>query len=134
VPATLKQNDRLVAVPTVTAEHAGGRVLLVDRLPAGLEIENPKLVDGGSVAGLSWLKTTIVPEHTEFRDDRFVAAFNLFNTKRGRHPSTNFTAAYMVRAVSAGTFAHPAATVEDMYRPELRAQTASSELTIASQE
>jgi uncharacterized protein YfaS (alpha-2-macroglobulin family) len=28
-----------------------------------------------------------------------------------------------VRAVSPGTFHHPAATVEDMYRPDFRART-----------
>ena len=51
-------------------------MLLVDRLPAGLEIENPRLVDSGDIKALDWLKTTVQPEHTEFRDDRFVAAFN----------------------------------------------------------
>ena len=60
----------------VEAKEAGGRVLLVDRLPAGFEIENPRIVDSGDVKALDWLKTTVQPEHSEFRDDRFVAAFN----------------------------------------------------------
>ena len=77
--ATVKQNDRLIAVVKVEATEAGGRVLLVDRLPAGFEIENPRLVDCGDVKALDWLKTTVQPEHTEFRDDRFVAAFNFSN-------------------------------------------------------
>ena len=80
----LKQNERLVVVLRLEAQEAGGRVLLVDRLPAGLEIENPRLVEGGDVKALDWLKTTLRPEHTEFRDDRFVAAFNFFgNGARG---------------------------------------------------
>ncbi len=81
--STLKQNDRLVAVVKVEATEKGGRILLVDRLPAGLEIENPRLVEGGDTKTLDWLKTETKPEHTEFRDDRFVAAFNFFG-KSGR--------------------------------------------------
>ena len=72
----IKQNERLVAVVKVESKDAGGRVLLVDRLPAGFEIDNPRIVDSGDVKALDWLKTTVQPEHSEFRDDRFVAAFN----------------------------------------------------------
>ncbi len=76
----LKQNERLIVVLKVDAQETGGRVLLVDRLPAGLEIENPRLVDSGDVKSLGWLKTTLAPQHTEFRDDRFVAAFDFFGS------------------------------------------------------
>src|SRR5690606_17866198 len=40
-PMTVGQNDRLVVVLKIEGEQAGGRVMLVDRLPAGFEIENP---------------------------------------------------------------------------------------------
>ena len=51
----LKQNERLVVVLKVDAPETGGRILVVDRLPAGLEIENPRLVDSGDIksAGLA---------------------------------------------------------------------------------
>lgn len=145
----LKQTDRLVTVVKIEATEQGGRVLLVDHLPAGLEIENPRLVDGGDIKALSWLKPTIKPEHTEFRDDRFVAAFNLSgksssaargnddddddddtssNTPTG--PVSTATVAYIVRAVIPGSFVHPAATVEDMYRPERFARTAAGRLEV----
>ena len=55
-------------------------------------------------------------EHAEFRADRFIAAIN----HRGSVP---FALAYVARAVSPGDFHHPAALVEDMYRPEYRAIT-----------
>ena len=158
--ATLKQNERLVVVVKVTAKEAGGRIIVVDRLPAGLEIENPKLVEGGDIKTLEWLKGTAKPEHAEFRDDRFVAAFDFFgdNTsrrnRRGRNaendgdgdadtsdtdttaatakPATapSATVAYLVRAVTPGSFVHPAATVEDMYRPDRFARTASGRLDV----
>ncbi len=147
--ASLKQNDRLVVVVKVDAKEAGGRVLLVDRLPAGLEIENPRLVDGGDIKSLDWLKSAQKPEHTEFRDDRFVAAFNLSATgnktagaaseeeegaemKEDTPAASSATVAYIVRAVTPGSFVHPAATVEDMYRPERYARTAAGRLAVTA--
>jgi uncharacterized protein YfaS (alpha-2-macroglobulin family) len=138
----IKQNDRLVVVLKVSSPDTGGRILLVDRLPAGLEIENPRLVDSGDVKSLSWLKTTVQPDHTDFRDARFVAAFDFFGTGRGRRnseeestsPSSSATVAYLVRAVTPGSFVHPAATVEDMYRPDRFARTASGRLEIAAKD
>ena len=175
----VKQNDRYVMVVKVTSQEAGGRVMVVDRLPAGFEIENPRLVESGSVKGLDFIKSTAAPEHTEFRDDRFVAAFNFSgsnvhgdsaatssdnsNASEGEgegeeHPDTahdaeappagtapaagtpaaepavTATLAYIVRAVAPGTFVHPAATVEDMYRPEKYARTAAGTLTVGTKE
>jgi uncharacterized protein YfaS (alpha-2-macroglobulin family) len=133
--AKLKQNDRLVVVLKVEATDVGGRILLVDRLPAGLEIENPRLVDSGDAKGLSWLKTEVAPQHTQFRDDRFVAAFDFFGRKgRGSdagEPVASATVAYIVRAVTPGSFVHPAATVEDMYRPTRFARTTAARLEIS---
>jgi uncharacterized protein YfaS (alpha-2-macroglobulin family) len=144
--AEIAQNERLVAVVKVEAKEPGGRVLLVDRLPAGFEIDNPRLVESGDVKALDWLKATVAPEHSEFRDDRFVAAFNFVggevepaaegeSTPDGstntKGPATSATVAYMVRAVTPGAFIHPAATVEDMYRPERYARTAAGKLTVS---
>ncbi len=44
------------------------------------------------------------------------------------------TVAYIVRAVTPGTYVHPAATVEDMYRPERYARTAAGTLTVGMKE
>jgi hypothetical protein len=119
-PAQVRQNDRLVTVLKVTEPEAKyARVLVVDRLPAGFEIDNPKLVDSGSVAALSWLKTEVEPANVEYRDDRFVAAFD-----RAEGQSAFFTVAYIVRAVAPGRYVHPAAHVEDMYRPDRFGRTA----------
>ncbi len=140
--STLKQNDRLVVVLKVSAEEEGGRILLVDRLPAGLEVENPRIVDSGDVKGLAWLKTTLAPEHIEFRDDRVVAAFNYFGESGGRRGrraaqadgASESTIAYIVRAVSPGSYVHPAATVEDMYRADRFARSPAGRLVVAGKE
>jgi uncharacterized protein YfaS (alpha-2-macroglobulin family) len=118
-PSTVQQNDRLVVVLKVTeAQAREARLLLVDRLPAGFEIDNPALVDSNTVAGLPWLKRDVEPAHTEYRDDRFVAAFD-----RQPDQPAFFTVAYMVRVVSPGRYVHPSAQVEDMYRPERYGRT-----------
>ncbi len=112
--ASVRQNERFVVVLKVTEpESKFARLLLVDPLPAGLEIDNPRLVTGDTLAGLSWLKQDMEPIATEYRDDRFVAAID-----REKGQPAFFTLAYTVRAVSPGRYVHPPATVEDMYRPE----------------
>ena len=44
--------------------------------------------------------------------------------------SLEFSVAYTMRAVSPGKFAQPAATVEDMYRPELNARTGTGTVEV----
>jgi uncharacterized protein YfaS (alpha-2-macroglobulin family) len=126
-PATIKQNDRMVVVLKVTElEAAYARLLLVDKLPAGLEIDNPNMFDGGSIDGLSWLKRDVEPATAEYRDDRFVAAFD----RAGRDKAT-FSVAYIVRAVTPGRYVHPPAAIEDMYRPERFGRTAFGTVEIS---
>jgi uncharacterized protein YfaS (alpha-2-macroglobulin family) len=125
-PASIRQNDRLVAVLKVTeSEAAFARLLLVDHLPAGIEIDNPDLFDGGSTDGLSWLKRNIEPTHTEARDDRYVATFN----RDGKDKAT-FTIAYIVRAVTPGRYVLPPASIEDMYRPDRFGRTGFGTLVV----
>ncbi|RWB23331.1 MAG: hypothetical protein EOQ42_36205, partial [Mesorhizobium sp.] len=101
------------------------RLVITDLLPAGFEIDNPGLVSSAQLSNFSWLAQTNAA-HLEFRDDRFVAAFNPNDGDGDR----NFTLAYVVRAVTPGTYAHPAATVEDMYRPQYSARTATGMMEV----
>lgn len=118
--ATVGQNERFVVAVTVRSSAAmAGRLLVVDRLPAGFEIENPNLSSSGDTSRYEWLSAERSGAYTEAKTDRFVAAL-----RRSESDPLDFTVAYTVRAVSPGTFVHPAATVEDMYRPERRARTA----------
>ena len=81
----------MVALKVTEAQARYARLLVVDRLPAGLEIDNPALVDGGSVEAFAWLTKDVEPTHTEYRDDRFVAAFD-----RADGQSAFITMAYVV--------------------------------------
>jgi alpha-2-macroglobulin len=116
---------RLVTVLEVTPFGKGeARLMVNDPLPAGFEIDNPNLITGGALANLDWLGLESEVAHSEFRQDRFLTAIDRY----GNEP---FRLAYIVRAVSPGTFHHPAASVEDMYRPDLRARSDVGRITIA---
>ncbi|QEL24183.1 alpha-2-macroglobulin family protein [Bosea sp. F3-2] len=129
-PARLRQNERYVVALTVTeGAPRYGRLLLVDPVPAGLEIENAKLTEGASVAGLDWLKQEVSPVHTESRDDRFVAAFERSGSKSDK---LSYTVAYIARAVSPGRYVSPAAVIEDMYRPDRFGRTGFGAVEITS--
>ncbi|MCE4558090.1 alpha-2-macroglobulin family protein [Roseateles cellulosilyticus] len=92
--------------------------LVVDRIPAGFEIENLNLsqgpqageftVEGVNVAQANANERIV---HTEYRDDRFVAAARL------GEPLDMF---YLVRVVTPGRYVVPATFAEDMYRAEIR--------------
>ena len=122
------QNDRFVVVLNIESHNEWpARIAVTDLLPAGFEIDNPRLVGSAELANFDWLGEAEAA-HSEFRDDRFVAAFDA-------EEAGDFTVAYVVRAVTPGTYAHPAAVVEDMYRPQFNARTAAGivEVTAAAQ-
>ncbi len=122
----ITQTQRLVVVLKVHEERkVRSRLLIVDRLPAGLEIDNPTLMTSATLGGLDWLPKSSGAAHSEFRDDRFVAAMD-----RTPGSKRDFTLAYMVRAVSPGSFVVPPAVVEDMYRPYTNARTATGRVEV----
>ena len=123
---SVAQNTRLVVViDIVERSEWPSKVLVVDLLPAGFEIDNPNLVNSADLSAFSWLPDDVNPAHVEFRDDRFIAAFD-----EGGNDARSYKLAYVVRAVSPGAFVHPPAHVEDMYRPYLNARGETSRLEV----
>jgi hypothetical protein len=122
-PDGVAVGTRLVTVLTVTPfGRQEARLMVDDPLPAGFEIDNPNLLRSGDLSGLAWLET-VEPQNAEFRQERFLAAVD-------HRSDAAFRLAYVVRAVSPGAFHLPAASVEDMYRPEMRANTGAGRVTI----
>ena len=97
--------------------------MVSDPLPAGFEIDNPNLITAGSVPALDALGLEGNVTHAEFRQDRFLAALD-------RTDATPFRLAYVVRAISPGSYHHPAPSVEDMYRPDFRANGDAGRVTV----
>jgi hypothetical protein len=128
-PSHARQNQRFVVVLKVTEPQPQfGRVMIADYLPAGFEIDNPRLVSSGETGTLDWIADAADPVNSQFRDDRFTAAF-----ERKEDSPPVFSVAYVVRAVSPGRYVLPQARVEDMYRPDRfgRTSTGSIEITAA---
>jgi alpha-2-macroglobulin len=127
-PARARQNQRFAVVLKVTEPTPQyGRVIVADYLPAGFEIDNPRLVSSGDVGTLNWIRDAAEPVYSEFRDDHFGAAFN----RDSKSPAV-FTVAYVVRAVSPGAYVLPQAFVEDMYRPDRYGRTSTGTVAIAA--
>jgi uncharacterized protein YfaS (alpha-2-macroglobulin family) len=126
-PDSVTRNTRLAVVLTVTSDREeNGRLMINDPLPAGFEIDNPNLLKSGAVSALDWIGTVEDVQMAEFRNDRFLTALD-------RGGKGQFRLAYIVRAVSPGDFHHPAALVEDMYRPEFRAWTDTGRIQVIAE-
>lgn len=124
-PAKLAQGTAMVAV--VTGKITDGlahQLMVVDLLPAGFAIENPRLVGAATADGLDWLPDLSGLRMTQALDDRFVAALD---TAAG---DSGFTVAYVVRAITPGRYAVPPVDVEDMYQAEVRANGAAGTVAI----
>ncbi|WP_291861451.1 alpha-2-macroglobulin [Bradyrhizobium sp.] len=121
-----KQNDRFAVVLKITeAKPEYGHIMVSDYLPAGLEIDNPRLVSSGDTGTLDWIEDGEEPENTEFRDDRFTAAID-----RASDDTAVFSVAYVARAVSPGKYVLPQAYVEDMYNPSRYGRTGTGTVEV----
>jgi hypothetical protein len=117
-------------------ENVHRTMVVLDLLPAGLEIEAVVQNLANGAALYPWLGPVTETAAAEARDDRFVAAFDLgdrYIDPEGRRASVKppFSVAYVARAVTPGAFVLPAATVEAMYTPSIRARTVPGRLTVA---
>ena len=118
----LRSGDLVLVHLALKAETHVPDALVVDLLPAGLELENQNLaqsaasLENASSAVKQWRESmqnaSIV--HQEFRDDRYVAALKLDS-----YGTTHLL--YLARAVTPGSYRVPPPQVESMYRPNLQA-------------
>jgi uncharacterized protein YfaS (alpha-2-macroglobulin family) len=121
----VKQSDVFVVVLRgKMLSGAKRRAMLIDLLPAGFEVENARLAGSRGSEQLGWLGDLTKTRYSEYLDDRFVAAFDLDRDNQ------DFAVAYLVRAVTPGTYRQPAAHVEDMYDPATRARTTIGSVTV----
>ncbi|MBL6936936.1 MAG: alpha-2-macroglobulin family protein [Alphaproteobacteria bacterium] len=133
--ANLHQNDRIIIELTGQMDHNTYRQMgLIDLLPAGLEIEQSLGAEEGKP--YTYLNTLSDTTMADARDDRFVASFTIGASyvsdedKKKPEPKPVFRIAYVVRAVTTGTFVLPAGEVEDMYSPAIKARTTMGTVTI----
>jgi uncharacterized protein YfaS (alpha-2-macroglobulin family) len=139
--STYAQGDTYVVELSVEAPTALENLVLVDLLPAGFEIENPRLDDaqvatadeseegegeGGEGEGSRTVEDNVAsatPSYLDVRDDRLVLAFN-------KLPEGSHTFRYLVRAVTPGAYQQPGAVVECMYDAKVRANLLPTNLEV----
>ena len=119
--ASFEQNDLIVIKITASATDNSSieNVVITDLLPAGFEIENPRI---GSVPELNWITNNTTPDHFDIRDDRI----NYFTTLNGYEK--NFY--YLVRAVSKGTFQMGPVSADAMYDGEYHSINGAGTVTV----
>jgi len=105
----IRQGDLVIAEITLNAlDKALENVIVADLLPAGLEIENPRLESREDVA---WIKDkSLVPDYLDLRDDRLILFVNLPERREQKFY-------YALRAVTIGEFILPPVKAEAMYDP-----------------
>ncbi|EBR7913864.1 alpha-2-macroglobulin family protein, partial [Salmonella enterica] len=131
--STLRSGELVLVWLTVVADRNVPDALVVDLLPAGLELENQNLAEssaslpesGSEVQNLLNQMQQADIQHMEFRDDRFVAAVAV-------NEGQPVTLVYLARAVTPGTYQLPQPQVESMYVPQWRATGASEGLLIVT--
>ena len=129
--SSLRSGELVLVKLDVNASQNVPDALVVDMLPAGLELENQNLAN--SSANLQdngtevqeWLNQMQQADiqHMEFRDDRFVAAVAV-------SANQPVTLVYLARAVMPGTYRVPPSQVESMYVPGWRAVGAADDMLI----
>lgn len=130
----IKQGDLIVLRTRIKAdERPIDNVVLQALLPAGLEVENPRLE---TTERLPWAeKTGTKPNYQDLRDDRVLLFLSLPGPSRGAQNSLakneKWQTYYSVlRAVTPGSFALPPVQAEAMYDPSLLAAGAMGSINV----
>ncbi len=124
-PAAVRAGDLIIvdvqlAAPNLDRHQTVENVCIVDALPGGLEVENPRLVT--SVRAELSGEPADTPDRVEFLDDRV-----LLFTSVGRDARTF---RYSLRAVSAGSFVVPPIEASCMYDPGFASVHGAGELVV----
>ncbi|HTZ71920.1 MAG TPA: alpha-2-macroglobulin [Acetobacteraceae bacterium] len=132
----LQQNQRLlVHLEGGLADDVYHQAMIVDLLPSAFEIERivPQSTDD-KPNGFAFLGRILDTRMAQKQDDRLLAAVDLTPPPRFRGTDWDdrdrFNIAYIVRVVTPGHFTLPAASIRDMYRPDVIARGEPSSVTV----
>jgi uncharacterized protein YfaS (alpha-2-macroglobulin family) len=127
--SAIRQNDLVVVKITLISKNGLTieNVVVTDLLPAGLEVENPRLTGspGREAGDMAWIgkpATLNRPNHFDLRDDRI----NFYTTATG----TERTFYYLARAVSKGRFVVGPVSADAMYNAEYRSYNGAGTIVI----
>ncbi len=117
----IKQNDLVVVKITLASTNGLNveNVVITDLLPAGLEVENPRLSEPRD---MPWIQKPATPDYFDLRDDRI----NFYTTATGTEKSFY----YLARAVSRGRFVVGPVSADAMYNGEYHSYNGARTLTV----
>ena len=120
-PVLFMQGESYVVAFTIECSQDVKNIIAVDRLPAGFEVENPRL-DPNAVSN-SRFEGAVTPSFLDIRDDSVVAAFN--ELPKGTH---HFY--YAVRAVTPGDYQLPPAQAQCMYDASMNGRSKGTTIEV----
>ena len=94
-------------------------VVITDMLPAGFEIENPRISEGRD---FDWTSNRIHPEHFDVRDDRINFYLDPSSTEKYLY--------YTVRAVTRGTYKMGPVSADAMYNGEYHSYNGAGTIVV----
>jgi len=99
---------------TIKSVNSLENIIVADLLPAGFEVENPRLKPE-TLPQLSQVALA-TPAHVDIRDDRVLLAFDKIEAGKSHYR-------YIVRAVTPGTYQYPAIQGECMYDASINSRS-----------
>lgn len=117
----IEQNDLIIVGLELKTTDGSDveNVVVTDILPAGFEIENPRLTE---LADMEWIREQSSPQHFDVRDDRIH-----FFTTSSEYKKVFY---YQVRAVTKGTFILGPASADAMYNGEYHSYNGAGKVTV----
>ncbi|MFN8166196.1 MAG: MG2 domain-containing protein [Bacteroidia bacterium] len=118
----VKQGDIIAVKLTVEnlEKSSVDNVAITDILPAGFEIENPRI---GEVADMTWIKDMAGYQYMDVRDDRIT----FFTSEVNMRPKAFY---YVTRAVSTGKYLMGPASADAMYNGEYHSYNGAQTVVI----
>jgi uncharacterized protein YfaS (alpha-2-macroglobulin family) len=119
---SVTQGQLVVVTLRIKCAKQLDNLVIVDLLPAGFEVDNPRLASRGKLGFDP--ACNFSPAAMDFRDDRVL----LFSEEIGGEQAFS----YSVRAVTPGSFQVPGLLAEAMYDPEIYARTNTGEVLVVA--
>ncbi|MGL4630509.1 MAG: alpha-2-macroglobulin family protein, partial [Leadbetterella sp.] len=117
-----KSNQLIVvklSLSTVGLTYTVNNVALTDMLPAGIEIENPRLVEDRN---MPWIKDASMPTYLDIRDDRITYFVDADPKEKHYY--------YIARAVGKGSFERGPVSADAMYDANIRSYWGGGKIAI----
>lgn len=116
-----RQNDLVVVKITLASTRRIDvpNVVVTDILPAGFEVENPRLIESRA---MPWVKNAATPDYFDIRDDRI----HYFVTARQEEK----TYYYQVRVTAAGVFTTGPVGADAMYQTNLKSYAGGGKISV----